>query len=386
MKSVTFTVAALPAPADTTAPTTTCSAVSGATYTGPQTFTLSASDAGSGVAGTWYRLDGGALTAGTSIAVTAPASGSTPHTITWYSRDVAGNQEAQKSVTFTVAAAADTTAPTTTCSAVSGATYTGPQTFTLSASDAGSGVAGTWYRLDGGALTAGTSIAVTAPASGSAPHTITWYSRDVAGNQEAQKSVTFTVAAAADTTAPTTTCSAVSGATYTGPQTFTLSASDAGSGVAGTWYRLDGGALTAGTSIAVTAPASGSTPHTITWYSRDVAGNQEAQKSVTFTVAAALAGTTTIQVRTSCSGISGYVWVYWQVLDAGGSPIDGLVFEYDDCGHPATMGTDFVVPSGVGYVIYGEFYEDGGPTIDSAYHTVNASEATPGGTVLWTFH
>ncbi len=101
----------------------------------------------------------------------------------------------------------DTVPPVTTINAVSGQSYIGDQTFTLTPSDiGGSGVAGTWWQLDGttGSWTPGTSVAVGAPASGSASHEIYWYSRDNASNQEVTQSVSITIdAPAPDTIAPT---------------------------------------------------------------------------------------------------------------------------------------------------------------------------------------
>jgi hypothetical protein len=99
----------------------------------------------------------------------------------------------------------DTVAPATTNSAMSGNTYTGAQTFSLTPTDSGSGVASTWYKLDGAAsFTSGTSVSVPAPSSGSASHTILWYSIDTAGNQEATHSVTFSVSAASALSSPQT--------------------------------------------------------------------------------------------------------------------------------------------------------------------------------------
>jgi hypothetical protein len=370
---------------DTIAPSTTNSAVSGFAYSGAQTFALAATDAsGSGVASTWYRLDGGALTAGTSIPVPAPASGSVSHTIQWYSIDNAGNQETTRSVTFTIQPqVTDITAPTTTASPnpAAGAIYKANQTVTLAATDGGSGVKWTYYKIDSGPFVLGTSFTVT----GDGLHTFSYYSVDNANNTEATHlSNSFRI----DTIAPSTTNSAVSGFAYTGAQTFTLLGSDAGSGVASTRYSLDGGALTVGTSISVPAPASGSVSHTIQWYSIDVAGNQETPRSVSFTVAAPVVGggSATISVRTNCTDISGFVWVYWEIRDAAGSPI-GQDFSFDDCGHPATMGTDFSVPAGVGYQIYGEFSDgQSGAIIDSAVQPVAPSEVMNGTTYTWWWH
>ena len=370
---------------DTIAPVTTSNATNGATYTGAQTFTLVATDTnGSGVASTWYRLDAGAWTTGTSVAVPAPASGSASHTLSWYSLDVAGNQEATKSATFNVQSLppADTTPPTTTSSfnPAAGANFRTNQPVTLAASDGGSGVRSTHYRIDSGAYVQGTSFLVT-----EGLHTFSYYSVDNANNTEtAHVSNQFRI----DTIAPVTTSTATNGASYTGAQTFTLAATDTnGSGVATTWYQLDASAWTVGSSIAVSAPASGSASHTLSWYSLDVAGNPEVTGSATFTVAApATGGTTHISFRTNCDGYNGWYGVTWQIRDAIGAVIE----EYynDDCGHPdPAMWADFDVPSGAAYELWGEFWDPSAEVpLESATRAVTPAEAAPGATIEWWFN
>jgi predicted CxxxxCH...CXXCH cytochrome family protein len=371
---------------DTIAPATTSTAVNGSAYTGPQTFTLSASDAGSGVASTWYKLDGAVFTQGTSISVPAPASGSASHTLSWYSLDVAGNQEVTRSVTFTVQLpVADSTAPTTTSSfnPAAGAVFNANRQVTLLATDnaGGSGVRATYYRIDGGAYVQSTSFTVT-----EGVHTFSYYSVDNANNTEtAHVSNSFRV----DMIAPVTTSTATNGMAYTGPQTFTLAATDTnGSGVASTWYTLDGGALTSGTVISIAAPASGSASHTITWYSVDLAGNQEATRSVTFAIAAPVTGGTThISFRTSCDVYgNGWYGVTWQIRNAVGTVIEE--FWNDDCGHPSSaMWADYDVPSGAAYELYGEFWDmDVDAAVDSATRAVSPAEASPDATIEWWFH
>ncbi|MDR3685432.1 MAG: hypothetical protein P4L93_00505 [Coriobacteriia bacterium] len=93
---------------DTTAPVTTSNAV--ATYDSIAAIMLSATDSGSGVAATYYKLDGGAQVAGTSISVTAIGS----HTLEFWSVDVAGNIEAHQTVDFTITAPVPTPTPTPT--------------------------------------------------------------------------------------------------------------------------------------------------------------------------------------------------------------------------------------------------------------------------------
>ena len=71
---------------------------------------------------------------------------------------------------------------------------------TLTATDAGSGVASTWYRIDDGALKEGTRVLVPAPAdhAGDGAHVVTFFSLDRAGNQEAPQQATVRI----DTTPP----------------------------------------------------------------------------------------------------------------------------------------------------------------------------------------
>ncbi|GFO66963.1 hypothetical protein GMLC_05420 [Geomonas limicola] len=267
--TVSFTVSAVPLP-DTTAPTTTSSfnPAAGANFKASQAVTLTAADnsGGSGVKATYYKIDSGAFTTGTSFTV----SGDGLHTFSYYSVDTANNTEtAHVSNQFRI----DTVAPVTTSSAVAGTSYAGAQTFTLSASDTGgSGVASTVYQLDAGAFSSGTSVLVAAPSSGSASHTISWYSTDAAGNQELTKSVSFTVKALADTTPPVTTSNfnPAANAIYKTSQTVTLTASDTGSGVKATYYKIDSGAFTAGASFTMTDGL-----HTFSYYSVDNANNPE---------------------------------------------------------------------------------------------------------------
>jgi hypothetical protein len=93
-------VAPAPAP-DTTAPTTTSSAK--ATYVGSALITLTAVDnaGGSGVAHTYYVLDGAPQVEGTTISTSVIGS----HTLSFWSVDVAGNMEVANAASFDVTAA-----------------------------------------------------------------------------------------------------------------------------------------------------------------------------------------------------------------------------------------------------------------------------------------
>ena len=255
-----------------------------------------------------------------------------------------------------------------------GAIFNVSQPVTLTATDTGgSGVQTTYYEIDGGAYTAGTSFTV----SGDGLHSFGYYSVDKATNTEsAHLSNSFRI----DTVPPVTTSNAVAGKSYIGAQTFTLTATDTGgSGVAGTWYKIDAGAFTPGTSVAIPAPASGSVSHTITWYSRDNAGNQESNTSVTFTVQPS-AGNATLSFRVN--PLSGWWSGHWTILDASGA----VIYDYfsDDSGnYQSQIWQNVTVPALQAYTMQGTVcYEDQGPCASDSY-AVSATAAAPGATVVW---
>ena len=72
---------------------------------------------------------------------------------------------------------------------------------------------------------------------------------------------------------------------YLGPVTVTLSATDNASGVAHTYYKVDGGSY-----IAYSGPFAVATvgAHTVFYYSVDVAGNTETAKSIGFNIGSTL--------------------------------------------------------------------------------------------------
>lgn len=86
-----------------------------------------------------------------------------------------------------------------------------------------------------------------------------------------------------DTIAPVTTSDAATA--YSGSATITFHATDAGgSGVATTYYSLDGGTAVAGGSVSVSVAGT----HTLDFWSVDGAGNLEAPHEIVFTIAAPL--------------------------------------------------------------------------------------------------
>ncbi|HJW75752.1 MAG TPA: hypothetical protein VJ787_08815 [Thermoleophilia bacterium] len=294
---------------DTTAPETTQSGADGAWHNGPVTVDFSATDTGgSGVDSTEYRVDAGAWTPGPSAIV----GGQGTHTLDYRSRDNAGNVEAFNSLQVRI----DTTDPTTSDDADS-AWHDAPVTVHLTATDTGgSGVAGTEYRIDSGAWTDGTSFTVGADGN----HAVDYRSADDAGNVEPFNTVRVKV----DTKPPTTTQSGADDAWHNAPVTVTFSATDpGGSGVAGTHYRVDGGAWIEDTGVTIGANGD----HAIDFYSVDQAGNQETPK----TAHVKIDTTDPVTAQTGGGGDwqAGPVTVTFSATDTGGSGLAATQYRLD---------------------------------------------------------
>lgn len=209
---------------------------------------------------------------------------STPGTRRVYAqfRDTIGNM----STTYSDTIGLDPNPPTGTITIKGGAVWTNSVTtsLTLSATDGtGSGMSQMRFSNDNSSWSAwetyATSKATWSMTAGSGTKTIWAQYRDVAGNMSVPCSDTIGV----DLVAPVTTSNITLNGVYTGTQTFTLSPTDSGgSGVAGTWWQLDStaGVWTSGTSVRVSTVGN----HTLYWYSRDNAGSQEANKSVSFRI------------------------------------------------------------------------------------------------------
>lgn len=105
--------------------------------------------------------------------------------------------------------------------------------------------------------------------------------------------------------------------TYDSAVTITLSATDNLSGVEFTSYRLDGAGI-ASYSKPIAVSASGT--HGITFYSTDVAGNTEEEKTQSFTID--LASTTTLAVSPN-PAINGQTITLAATVLAGSAPVNG---------------------------------------------------------------
>jgi peptidoglycan/xylan/chitin deacetylase (PgdA/CDA1 family) len=277
---------------DTTAPSSSISCngstCSTGTYSAAVTVTLSATDSESGVAVIRYTLDGSDPTV-SSTAYSDPISVSETTTVKYRAWDNAGNAEATNSqLVQVVQTVPDTQAPTSSISCnlsvCSTGWYGASVSVTLSAADGGSGVAAIRYTTDGSDPTA-TSPAYTAPFTVSATTTVKYRAWDNAGNAEATKSQLLRIDMVAPAVAIT---SPTDGATVTGSVKITVTASDAGSGVAQVSFYVDG--VLIGTAKAAPFTLTWNTKkvnvgqHTLFAVAQDVAGNSQTSASIRVTV------------------------------------------------------------------------------------------------------
>jgi large repetitive protein len=241
---------------DKTAPTTT-SNVPATWVTEDVTVTLTAEDQHSGVATTYYSINGSDFVEGTTFVV--DKDGITE--VSYYSVDKLGNEEAVKTAQVKV----DKAAPHTTSNAPQGWVQDEVQV-TLTASDELSGVEKTFYSINGSGFTEGKAFTVTEEGN----YQISYYSIDQAGNKEEVKTEEVKI----DKTAPTTT-SNVPATWVSDDVTVTLTAEDQHSGVATTYYSINGSEYVEGTTFVV--DKEGITE--ISYYSVDKLGNEEEVKT-----------------------------------------------------------------------------------------------------------
>ena len=229
---------------------------------GDVTVQLSATDDGSGVEKTQFRVDDAAdWTDGTDVKV----SGDGVHKVTYRSIDAAGNVEDVRSATVRI----DTKAPVTADNPAADWAR-GDVTVHLSATDEGSGVKTTQFKVDDAAeWTEGTDVKV----SRHGTHKVEYRSVDAAGNVEDVRSATVWI----DTKAPVTKDDASTDWSK-GEVTVHLSATDEGSGIKRTEFKVDDAAdWTDGAEVKV----AGEGVHEVAYRSVDNAGNVEDTKSAT---------------------------------------------------------------------------------------------------------
>jgi hypothetical protein len=252
----------------------------GPTFLTPATtIFLDAEDSFSGMNGTFYSIDGRpSKPYGTGVKESAPGH----HNMTYWSFDKAGNKGDSGTLWFFV----DNEAPVTTVNydgpmaTAGGKIFVSPQTaISLVTSDAGSGVNRTEYKLDNLAYKA---YSEPLKLSTAGQHTILFRSSDKVGNSEAETTLKVTV----DTAAPVTKATASAQLSKEDIEV-SLSATDADSGVCGTYYRVvkdkaTPGDFQSGTDLVIAAKEDGSADgnYTIQYYSADMIGNKETVKEL----------------------------------------------------------------------------------------------------------
>ncbi len=222
--------------------------------------TLNATDPGgsgaSGIYKTYYAINTGTCYPGsvsTCNIYTGPftVSGQQQSYIYYFTEDKADNFSTEPYEWVSI----DLTPPVTTASlsgTLVGADYVPSVQVTLSASDTGgSGVAHTYYQLDGGSTITYSGSPFTVAAGGS--HSVKYWSVDGAGNIETAHTKTFTVAIPATLTTPTP------GSTFTGSSVaFTWTA-----GSAITAYELQLGTTGVGSSNLYNSGSTAATTETV---------------------------------------------------------------------------------------------------------------------------
>ncbi|XEC95383.1 hypothetical protein AB6A23_02050 [Paenibacillus tarimensis] len=169
--------------------------------------------------------------------------------------------ESEKSNNVIAKLIVDTEAPVTTITAPAEWTNQGVE-ITLTATDDESGVANTYYSLNGNVFTAGTSFTV----SKEGINSIAYYSIDKAGNIETKKSHDVKI----DLTAPVTASTAPTKWSKEDVEV-RLSAEDTLSGAVKTYYSINNTDYKEGTQLAFTDEGV----YRISYYSVDIAGNTE---------------------------------------------------------------------------------------------------------------
>ena len=252
---------------DTSPPVTTL-ALSGPAgnngwYTGAVSATLTATDPDGpiDVASTHYSVDTGPVQ---TYSGPVRISGDGSHNISYYSVDDSGNVEA----THVQALKIDGTPPTLAFGTATPAPGTGgwnttPVSVPFTTADATSGVA---------TATPASPLHFTSQGKN--------LSKSVTVSDLAGKTKTFTFSGINLDVTPPVTTAAVTGVTTAAGGQVTLAAKDNLSGVAATFYSLDDGpTLTYSAPFTVAPPG----PHSVAYWSRDVAGNQATPGSLSFT-------------------------------------------------------------------------------------------------------
>ncbi|MGM0876462.1 MAG: OmpL47-type beta-barrel domain-containing protein [Bacillota bacterium] len=242
---------------DTEAPVTTANAPTD-WINQNQVVTLSATDNETGVAKTYYSLDGSEFVEGTSFEV----NGEGIHKVSFYSIDKVDNKEKTQIIEVKI----DKTAPVTSSDALN-IWSKKDVTVNLTATDEKSGVAKTFYSINGSEYEEGTSFTIDKEGI----NEVSFYSLDQAGNTEKAQTIEVKV----DKADPVTTSDALD-LWSKKDVTVNLTATDEKSGVAKTFYSINSSEYVEGTSFTIDKEGI----NKVSFYSVDQAGNTEKAQTI----------------------------------------------------------------------------------------------------------
>ncbi|MEM3445035.1 MAG: DNRLRE domain-containing protein [Thermoplasmata archaeon] len=233
--------------------------------------TLSGTDALSGLAGIYYSVDGGAESAYSSpFVISSPGT----HTISYYGKDNAGNSESPHNVEVKIDKDLPETNHTLSGTLGTEGWYITDVTCTLTGSDPTSGLYRIFYKVD----TMAEKI-YTAPftITGEGVHTLSYYGEDLAGNKEQPHTLQIKIDATAPVSSHALTGTAGENGWYISDVSVTITATDGGSQINKTYYRIDSSGWQVYTSpFKVSLEGN----HTLEYYSTDIAGNIEKSKTL----------------------------------------------------------------------------------------------------------
>ncbi|MFZ3060902.1 MAG: FG-GAP-like repeat-containing protein [Candidatus Methanoperedens sp.] len=231
--------------------------------------TLIPSDENSGIASTYYTIDGSLPTIESQKGTSIILSESGEYIIKYFSVDNAGNEEGVKTALNT--AKIDTRQPDTTDNADS-QWHNSTVTITLTAMDENSGVLATYYSIDGSSSLASPTNVTTITINSEGIHTLRYYSVDNAGNVEEPHEAVVKI----DITPPVTADDS-DNVWHNSDVILNLTATDSLSNVAIMHYTMgETGYTTNSNNIQLTFINEGI--HNITYHSVDNSGNAEETK------------------------------------------------------------------------------------------------------------
>lgn len=243
---------------DTMAPSSSVNAGAEWYKTLPVNLTIDVADTGSGVAGVYYSINDLLWIKSSTISLNANGV----YTIRYYAVDNAGNMEEINYVVVRIDAEAPRTEYTVSGNLSLNGWYAGTVQVFLSAEDDVSGISTICFSVDGSPF-----FNYTGPVwlTGDGVHILRFYAEDKAGNEGVEQFLTIGI----DATPPETTANASSTWYSQTPVVLELAAVDETSGVAVTFYRVDGTSWRTGTEVNLTMDGI----YTIEFYSVDIAGN-----------------------------------------------------------------------------------------------------------------